>query len=157
MSVNNEPRPSADAELRLIVPPDPRQGLYVRREVLAFAERNHIASAELWDFLTAIGEALANSIEHADTDEPIEVVAWMLGDDRLFASVQDHGIGFVPSERSGHSALPDAFQERGRGLPIMRRCTDIFSIRSAPGKGCRITLGCYVQRNAADLRTGTGC
>jgi anti-sigma regulatory factor (Ser/Thr protein kinase) len=138
------------AELRLSVPPDPRQGLIVRREVLAFAERHNILGEDVIDFVAAIGEALANAIEHARTNEPIEVAMWLLGTDRLFASVTDKGVGFSPNDRPLDSLLPDAYAERGRGLPIMRRCVDIFNVRSAPGQGTHVTLGCFIQRAARD-------
>ena len=139
------------AQLRLCVPSDPRVSVSVRREVLAFADVNGIAEDDLIDFVSAIGEALANAIEHACTSEPIEVMVWLLGEDRLFASVLDKGIGFTPAERSITSVLPDAFAERGRGLPIMRECADVFSVRSAPGQGTRVTLGCFVNRSSQRL------
>jgi stage II sporulation protein AB (anti-sigma F factor) len=149
---NSEKRPTAPgAQLRLCVPPDPRLGGYVRQEVLAFAETQGIADDEVIDFVSAIGEALANAIEHACTSEPIEISAWLLGEDRLFASVRDRGVGFAPTERTVSRTLPDAYAERGRGLPIMRRCSDIFSVRSAPGQGTRVTLGRYVHRSTGAL------
>jgi anti-sigma regulatory factor (Ser/Thr protein kinase) len=139
------------AQLRLCVPPDPRLGVYVRREILAFAATHGIADDDVIDFVAAIGEALANAIEHAKTSEQIEIMAWLLGENRLFASVLDKGIGFSPAERTISSVLPDAYAERGRGLPIMRECADVVSVRSAPGEGTRVTLGCYVNRSANRL------
>jgi anti-sigma regulatory factor (Ser/Thr protein kinase) len=143
---NNERRQRArGAQLRLSVPPDPRLGAYVRQELLTFAAVNGIRDEDVCDFMTAIGEALANAIEHAHTLEPIEVVAWLL-DDRLFAAVRDHGVGFPMTDRSVAKPLPDAFSERGRGLPIMQRCADVCTVRSAPGEGTRVTLGLHVNR-----------
>jgi anti-sigma regulatory factor (Ser/Thr protein kinase) len=118
---------------------------------MSFAELQGIKTPEVTDFVSAVGEALANAIEHAHTLEPIEISAWLLGEDRLFASVRDRGIGFAPLGCERSLAIPDAYSERGRGLPIMRQCTDIFSVRSAPGEGTRVTLGCYVHRSAAAL------
>jgi anti-sigma regulatory factor (Ser/Thr protein kinase) len=46
-------------------------------------------------------------------------------------------------------SLPGADAERGRGLPIMRRCSDIFAIRSEPGRGTAVVLGRYLQRERA--------
>jgi anti-sigma regulatory factor (Ser/Thr protein kinase) len=148
MSVRNqEKRPGAPrAKLCLSVPPDPKAGGYVRQQVIAFAKSQGIDGSDVTDFVAAIGEALANAIEHSHTSEPIEVAAWLLGDDRLFASVCDHGVGFSPNQRTRKPALPDAFAERGRGLPIMRKCSDMFALRSAPGEGTRVTLGCRVHR-----------
>lgn len=143
---NNEKRQSGPgAQLRLCVPPDAKLGVFVRQEVIAFTEAHGIDDTEVCDFISAIGEALANAIEHAHTSEPIEVSAWLL-DDRLFASVRDRGIGFEPSDRTLSATLPDVYAERGRGLPIMRRCADMFSVRSTPGEGTSVTLGCHVHR-----------
>jgi anti-sigma regulatory factor (Ser/Thr protein kinase) len=148
--------PGRDADLRLSVPPDPRQGVIVRREVLAFVATHHIVGDDVIDFVAAIGEALANAVEHAHTSEPIEISMWLIGNDRLFASVCDKGVGFSANDRPLDTLLPDAFAERGRGLPIMRRCSDIFIVRSAPGQGTNVTLGCFIQRAAEPARQHAG-
>jgi anti-sigma regulatory factor (Ser/Thr protein kinase) len=146
---NNERRQTArGAQLRLSVSPDPRLGAYVRQELLAFAKANGIRDADVGDFMAAVGEALANAIEHAHTLEPIEVTAWLVGD-RLFAAVRDRGVGFPVNDRSLAKSLPDAFAERGRGLPIMQRFADVCSVRSTPGEGTHVTLGLHVKRNSA--------
>ncbi len=136
------------AQLRLSVPPSPKFGTYVRREVIAFAHRQGIDERDLPDFISAIGEALANAIEHARTQQSIEVSAWLLGDDRLYASVKDRGIGFTPNDRPAALSLADAGSERGRGLAIMRCLADVLSVRSAPGQGTCVTLSCRVHRSA---------
>lgn len=139
-------------QLRLSVPPIPKFGVYIRKELVAFAHRHGIEDGEVADFVSAIGEAVANAIEHARTQRPIEVSAWLLGDDRLYASVRDRGVGFAPDERMLSSNLADANAERGRGLAIMRRLADGLSVHSAPGQGTRVTLSCQVHRsNGHDL------
>jgi anti-sigma regulatory factor (Ser/Thr protein kinase) len=148
MVVNEKRKYARGAELRLSVPPDPKINGHVRREVIAFAEAQGIADDDVIDFVGAVGEALANAIEHSHTHEPIEISAWLLGEDRLFACVSDRGIGFAATERTLAPTLPDGYAERGRGLPIMRRCSDVFSVRTAPGEGTRVTLGRHVQRAA---------
>ena len=49
----------------------------------------------------------------------------------------------VPLERALRpaDALPDDLSERGRGLPIMRRCCDSFSLRTTRGGGTTVVLG----------------
>ena len=116
---------------------------------MSYADSHGLERRDVDDFVVAIGEAFANAIEHARTREPIEISAWLLDEDHLFASVCDHGIGFVPAEQ----ALPEGYAERGRGLPIMRRCADVLRVHSAPGRGTRITLGRYVRR--VDARTSS--
>jgi anti-sigma regulatory factor (Ser/Thr protein kinase) len=133
------------------VPPDPKLGHYVRQEVLAFTRAHGIDVQDVSDFVTAIGEALANAIEHAHTDRPIEISAW-LSKDRLFAAISDHGVGFRAPDRARILSLPEPSAERGRGLPIMRRCADIFNLYSVPGEGTRVTLGRRVRRVSARRR-----
>ena len=135
-------------QLRLSVPPDPRAGGHVRQEVIAFAKTLGIDPAGVTDFVAAISEAFANAIEHAGTHEPIEISAWLLRDGRLFASVRDRGVGFAAAKRELAKHLPDAYAERGRGLPIMRRYADTLRVRSAPGRGTCVTLGCHVRAAA---------
>ncbi len=138
------------AELRLSIAPDPKLGGSVRRAVVAFARDQGIEARDLTDFVTAVGEALANAIEHSHTSEPITIVVWVL-DERLFASVSDHGVGFQPSERGQTAGLSDTYAERGRGLAIMRRFADVLNVRSSPGQGTRVTLGCNVHHGAGRL------
>ena len=96
--------------------------------------------------MSAVGEALANAIEHSGSSEVIEVRC-QIQDDKIIATVIDSGRGFetppVPEK-----PIPDAFSERGRGLPIMQRCTDIFAVRSVPGKGTAVVLGRYLREPA---------
>lgn len=134
----------AGASLRLRVPPDPRYGRYVRERVTTFASAHHIPHQDAAEFVTAVSEALANAIEHSRSPETIEISCWIVGDDQVIATVVDHGVGFeAPEVRE--PTLPEPFAERGRGLPIMRRYTDLFSLRSTPGKGTSVVLGRFVR------------
>jgi anti-sigma regulatory factor (Ser/Thr protein kinase) len=150
MAGNKKRAQAPDAQLRLSVPPNPKFGIYIRKEVVAFAHRHGIDDNDVSDFVSAIGEAVANAIEHARTERPIEVSAWLLGDDCLYASVRDRGVGFTPDKRMLAKNLADASAERGRGLAIMRRLSDVLSVRSSPGHGTRVTLSCHVHRSASE-------
>jgi len=142
------------ARLRLRVPPDPQFGRYVRAHVAAFASALDIPHAELADFLNAVGEALANAIEHSGVPEPIDVSVWLDSGDHLVATVVDRGVGFTASGPvAGDRPLPDALAERGRGIPIMRTCSDSFSVRTAPGKGTAVTIGHLVQQRGRRQKT----
>ena len=132
--------------LRLRVPPDPQLTRYVREQVIAFVSALEIAQTDLSDLLTALGEALANAMEHSGAREPIEISVRLVGTDHLVASVVDRGIGFEPAVKPATPEPPDALAERGRGLAIMQSCTDIFSVRSVPGEGTMVTLGRLVRR-----------
>jgi len=115
----------------------------VRATVAAFAKLQGVRSRDLESLIFAVGEALANAIEHAGGDE-IEVRC-TVEDGLLQVSIVDSGRGFaaVPEKRV---PLPDLFSERGRGIPIMQRCTDVFQVRNLPGGGTEVVLGCYLDR-----------
>jgi len=129
--------------LRVCIPPSPRYGKSVRDEVILFANRYNIARCELDEFIFALGEALANAIEHSGSAEAIEICC-RIEDDRIVASVTDSGKGFI-IQTVPKTKLPDEFAERGRGLPIMERCSDIFAVRSIPGKGTAVVVGRYLR------------
>jgi anti-sigma regulatory factor (Ser/Thr protein kinase) len=86
---------------------------------------------------------LANAIEHARSEVPIEIEC-RIGRGRIEATVTDGGVGFAC--RSAETIeLPDQTAERGRGLPIMARCSDIFEVTSAPGRGTAVSIGRYLR------------
>ena len=132
--------------LRVRIPPNARFSGSVRAEVLSFADRFKIHSQEVEEFIFAVGEALANAIEHSHSTDVIEVRC-QIEEDMIMATIVDSGAGFaggtVPT-----IALPDPMSERGRGLPIMRRCTDIFAVHSVPGRGTAVVLGRYLRNKA---------
>lgn len=134
-----------DAVLDFRVPPQPHLSRVVREGVTDFARAHDVGEDDLAHFLTALGEAIANAIEHSRANRSIEIEV-RVGDDRILATIQDSGIGF-DTDRVTKSTLPEPTAERGRGLPIMRSCSDIFAITSELGKGTCVVLGRYF-RNA---------
>jgi anti-sigma regulatory factor (Ser/Thr protein kinase) len=142
MSINGNAEAELGTVLRLQVAPDARQACLVRKRLLEFAQSRDVDTEQLHDFMTAFGEALANAVEHSHTSTPIDVEIRLV-DDGLFATVMDHGCGFA-ANGSLRSQLPEMYSERGRGFPLMRTCTDVFAIRSAPGVGTSVTIGTHV-------------
>ena len=135
------PQGSHEASLKVRIPPSARFGKRARDEVITFASQHHISRAQLDEFLFAVGEALANAIEHSGSQDVIEIRC-EIDTDKIVATVMDSGKGFDPEAASPH--LPDQLSERGRGLPIMQKFTDIFAVRSVPGKGTAVVLGRYL-------------
>lgn len=136
--------------LRLRVPPEPTFAKYVRERVVDFAAAHGVGDDDLTDFLIAVGEALANAVEHSRTDDSIEVACWLVGDEQLIATVVDSGIGFeVEKLLAATAELPVPLADRGRGVALMRRCSDIFSVRSAPGRGTAVVLGRQLRRGGS--------
>jgi anti-sigma regulatory factor (Ser/Thr protein kinase) len=131
--------------LNIRIPPNARLGREVRREVLAFASQFDVSRQDLEEFIFAVGEALANAIEHSHSND-IEIRC-QLEDDKILATIRDSGGGFR-ADPVDTVKLPDVMNERGRGLPIMRRCTDIFGMHSVPGRGTAIVLGRYLRQKS---------
>jgi serine/threonine-protein kinase RsbW len=136
----------SDAVLDFRVPPEARASRAVRESVARHARAHGVCEDDLDLFLTALGEALANAVEHAAA-VPYEVsitVEVRIEGDRIVGTVQDNGCGFTPAS-SAEPQLPDSHAERGRGLPIIRRCSDFFAVTSSPGKGTVVVLGRYFR------------
>ena len=129
----------SEAVLDFRVPPVPHVARMVREGVSEFAESHGISRDDVAQFLTALGEALANAIEHARATDPI-LVEVRITRDSIVATVADGGVGFA-ADQLAEPSLPDPGAERGRGLAIMRSCCDIFSIESERGKGTSIVIG----------------
>jgi anti-sigma regulatory factor (Ser/Thr protein kinase) len=125
------------------MPPDPRFSASVRRQISSFAMGCGLSGDELATYMAAVGEALANAIEHSSSREAVDVQC-RIEPDKIVAIITDAGNGF-PVNRQPEMTLPNAYAERGRGLPIMRRFSDIFALASSPGRGTSVFLGRYVR------------
>jgi anti-sigma regulatory factor (Ser/Thr protein kinase) len=130
----------------LRVPPQARYARFVRSRVAFYARRRGVSETDLEHFLTALGEALANAIEHAKCERAIRIRC-RLDEERISATIADAGIGFQSDSRLA-TLLPHPMSENGRGLPLMRRCSDVFRVRSVPGKGTAVLLGRRLLRKA---------
>ncbi len=138
--------------LHLRVPPDAMYARTVRDAILGFGKLHSIADWDVQSLLFAVGEALANAIEHSATGLDIEVFA-EVDEERIVATVVDHGQGLdiVPQQEM---PLPESLAERGRGIPIMQRCTDFMNVKSAPGHGTEITMGRWRRKYENTERRG---
>ncbi|HKE36291.1 MAG TPA: ATP-binding protein [Candidatus Baltobacteraceae bacterium] len=130
--------------LQLRIPPLPRYVRSARGALQAFATYHHVEPRDLENLTFALGEALANAIEHAQTHDDI-AVAFRIDDSAVVATVSDQGRG-LPEPAPHAAEMPRDLTETGRGFAIMQRCTDFFDIRSTPGEGTVITMGRYRRR-----------
>jgi anti-sigma regulatory factor (Ser/Thr protein kinase) len=137
----NRARGERAFNLHLSVPPLPRYARSARTALTDFAKDHDVASLDIENLTFALGEALANAIEHAQTRQDIDVGLSINGE-AIIATVHDWGRGCTTIPH-GAVALPKDIAETGRGFAIMQRCTDFFDIRSAPGAGTMVTLGRY--------------
>jgi serine/threonine-protein kinase RsbW len=142
MPTKTRPQPNHERyQLQLRVPPDPRFAATVRNALMGFAALHGVSTYDVEPLVCALGEALANAIEHAATAADLEIAA-EVDPEWIVATITDRGRG-LPAIPIENVPLPHGLVERGRGIPMMQRCTDVFSIESVPGAGTTIHLGRY--------------
>lgn len=127
--------------LHVRIPPDARHARTVRDALIAFSSLHNVNESDVEALLFAVGEALANAIEHGAPANDIDVHV-EIDHDLISARVADQGLGFSKAP-SALTPLPDGLSERGRGIPIMQRCADHFEVESLPGEGTIVTLVRY--------------
>jgi anti-sigma regulatory factor (Ser/Thr protein kinase) len=110
----------------------------VRHTIARYAERQGVSKEQRFDLLTAVGEAVANAVEHAyATDVPGAV--------QVRAEVRS-GDFVVTVSDSGRWRAPRHHQDRGRGLAIMRALCDRVQVRAGRGE---TTVHLALNRRAA--------
>ncbi len=130
--------PEGRSTIHLRVPSDARFARTVRDAVLGFSSLHDVDDSDSEALLFAVGEALANAIEHANSDGDIEVAA-EIDDCRIIATISDNGCG-VDLALHGTIPLPHPLAERGRGIAIMQRCVDNVQIEMRPQGGTCVRL-----------------
>lgn len=109
--------------LRLCRPADPTELRTIRHRVSSWAHRHRLPPDVLTDLQLAVGEAVANGVEHAYRDGPpgsvdVELALQPDRDGRsasVAVLVADHGRWRSAPLRSGH---------RGRGLTLIGRVAE---------------------------------
>ncbi len=110
----------------------------MRRALSDFLDAVGVPEPVRLDVITAVGEALANAIEHAYLGVPageVRIVAFVDGDDALNVEVVDRGT-FVKPRRRPH---------RGFGLRIVNAVADSVELKTTTGT----TLSMRFRLNSA--------
>jgi anti-sigma regulatory factor (Ser/Thr protein kinase) len=102
-----------------------------RKAIAAFA-RTWLRDIESNDFETAVGEALANAVEHGKASEL--TVDCRYRRNKIVAEIYQNGVGFLPP---ADIRMPPHGAPRGYGLFIMRSVLDAVEYREG---GTRIRL-----------------
>ena len=116
---------------------------FARGAVACFAAQLDPTLEELGDIKTAVSEAVTNAIVHAYPDKlgKIVVKARILEDGVLEISVRDWGRGIADVEKARQPLYTTGGEERsGMGFTIMESFMDRLTVRSAEGKGTRVTM-----------------
>lgn len=116
---------------------------FARSALSAFAAQAHPTLDELADVKTAVSEAVTNCIVHAyaNTIGPITLTAALYEDGTLRVAVADKGCGIPDVSKAMEPLFTTGGAERaGLGFAVMESFMDSVKVRSAPGKGTRVTL-----------------
>jgi anti-anti-sigma factor len=113
-------------ELRALIPALPTELRGVRRDVARWAAASALPEDQLDDLQLAVGEAIANSVEHGYRNQrpgDVDYRLTRLADGSVEVLVQDWGAWRPPPGDPGH---------RGRGLLVMRGLSSSFDIDEQP-------------------------
>ena len=116
---------------------------FARSALSAFAAQADPTLDELADVKTAVSEAVTNCIVHAyaHTIGPITLTAALYEDGTLRVAVADKGCGIPDVSKAMEPLFTTGGAERaGLGFAVMESFMDSVKVRSAPGKGTRVTL-----------------
>ena len=116
---------------------------FARSALSAFAAQADPTLDELADVKTAVSEAVTNCILHAyaNTIGPITLTAALYEDGTLRVAVADKGCGIPDVSKAMEPLFTTGGAERaGLGFAVMESFMDSVKVRSAPGKGTRVTL-----------------
>ena len=116
---------------------------FARSALSAFAAQADPTLDELADVKTAVSEAVTNCIVHAyaNTIGPITLTAALYEDGTLRVAVADKGCGIPDVSTAMEPLFTTGGAERaGLGFAVMESFMDSVKVRSAPGKGTRVTL-----------------
>ena len=116
---------------------------YARSAVAAFAAQLDPTMEELGDIRTAVSEAVTNAIVHAYPDSigTIWLKARIVDDDLLEITVRDKGRGIPDVDQAMQPLFTTGGEERsGMGFTIMESFMDKVAVRSAVGKGTKVTM-----------------
>jgi anti-anti-sigma factor len=120
-------------DLSGVLPPDPDRLAEIRRRVRTWSAGAGLSEAAREDLLLALGEALANAVEHAysytsdgDRSGECEFLVRREPDGSVHVRVTDGGVWRPPPEDKGH---------RGRGLELIAALAVDVEVGPAPGPG----------------------
>lgn len=116
---------------------------FARSVVAAFAAQADPTMDELADIRTAVSEAVTNCIVHAYPDciGPVTITAALREDGVLRVTVTDKGRGIEDVPKAMQPMFTTGGPERaGLGFAVMESFMDSVKVRSAPGRGTRVTL-----------------
>jgi stage II sporulation protein AB (anti-sigma F factor) len=134
----------AENEMTLTFPSRSANEAFARAAVACFAAQLDPNLEELNDIKTAVSEAVTNCIVHAYPDcvGPIVMTVAVYPGRLVKITVADKGIGIpdIPKAMEPLFTTGNPEERSGLGFAVMQSFMDKVQVRSAPGRGTRVTL-----------------
>ena len=122
---------------------------YARGAAAAFLARYDPTVPQLADLKTAVSEAVTNCIVHAYPDRigPVTLCIAVYPERLVKITVMDKGVGIPDIGRAMEPLFTTGNPEErsGLGFAVMQSFMDKVSVRSAPGRGTRVTLTKHLE------------
>jgi anti-sigma regulatory factor (Ser/Thr protein kinase) len=129
------------------LPADPARLAGVRRAVVAWGGTAALAEDTVEDLQLALGEALANAIEHAYRDQPTGECTYAL------AWTPEGAVDVLVEDFGTWRPVPADPGFRGRGLMLIRELAEDVSVEPAPNGGTTVRFRVPARARG---REGTG-
>ena len=122
---------------------------FARSAIACFAAQLDPTLDELGDIKTAVSEAVTNCIVHAYPDRvgPIPMTVSVYPGRVVRIVIADKGIGIpdIPRAMEPLFTTGNPEERSGLGFAVMQSFMDKVSVRSAPGRGTRVTLTKHLE------------
>ena len=122
---------------------------YARGVAAAFLARYDPTVPQLADLKTAVSEAVTNCIVHAYPDRvgPITMTVSVYPGRVVRIVIADKGVGIpdIPRAMEPLFTTGNPEERSGLGFAVMHSFMDKVSVRSAPGRGTRVTLTKHLE------------
>jgi serine/threonine-protein kinase RsbW len=140
--------------LTLHLPRDPGTVAMIRRVLDSALALLAVAEDCRDDITLALSEACTNAINHAQVGDAYDVVVAVHADVCVF-EVIDTGVGLRP-DHLDRGSLPDLVSEHGRGLVVIRTCTDSLELRPVHPHGLAVRMSKTLTRSRRRRRAAGG-
>jgi anti-sigma regulatory factor (Ser/Thr protein kinase) len=129
-------------ELRIARPAELHAAAPIRRAASTFLEAMDVPQEQRLEIIIAIGEAIANAVEHAYSPSAtgdVQLSAHFSADRLLSVDIADEGKFIQRERRPG----------RGFGLTIMQGLARNLAVETDNGTTIHMTFQCHPERSAA--------
>ena len=121
---------------RVLIPADLSELSKARRLMEEVGRGAELSADRLFDLQVAVSEAVANAIEHAESE--VELSAWLLPD-RVMVEITNEGV-FQPGLYKD-----DEHRRRGLGLPLMVSLADQVHVSRVAGGKTQVSLTFFLE------------